>query len=293
VTNPDDADKTPDDVHTAAENRDEAADPTEDADVLGEDAAGPTGEAPSSETDAHPIPGEQAEPPTKAARPRSRSATAAIAVLVMLLGFALVVQVRSRGDDAGLEAARPEDLVRILSDLDAQQTRLRAEIGQLDTTERRLSSGAQSQDAALQEARRRADALGILAGTLPAKGPGLVIVFTPGGDPVAASTILDAVEELRGAGAEAMQLGDVRIVASTSFVDAGDGMISDGAMLRAPYTLTVIGDPQTMLTALNIPGGVVDSVRQHGGTVSVREADQVTVAALHIPTNLKYAHPVS
>lgn len=216
-----------------------------------------------------------------------------IAVLVMLLGFAVVVQVRSRGNDAGLESARPEDLVRILSDLDGQQTRLRSEINDLDTTERQLTSGAQGQDAALAEARKRADALGILAGTLPAVGPGLVIVFTPGSDPVAAATILDAVEELRGAGAEAMQIGTVRVVASTSFLDAAAGIGSDDVLLSPPYTLTVIGDPQTMLTALNIPGGVVDSVRQHGGTVSVREADQVTVAALHTATGLKYAHPVS
>ena len=46
-----------------------------------------------------------------------------------------------------------------------------------------------------------------------------------------------------------------------------------------------------MQTALNIPGGVVDSVRQHGGTVSVRGADIVHVTALHTAGSLKHARP--
>jgi uncharacterized protein YlxW (UPF0749 family) len=85
----------------------------------------------------------------------------------------------------------------------------------------------------------------------------------------------------------------VRIVASTYFVDDGDGLRVDGTVLAAPYRVTVIGDPQTMLTALNIPGGVVDTVRQHGGTVSVNQADPVRVTARHAPVSLKHARPVS
>jgi uncharacterized protein YlxW (UPF0749 family) len=231
---------------------------------------------------------------------RPSSGSASIAVLLLLLGFALVVQLKSRNDDAALSSARPEDLVRILSDLDAQQTRLRDEINELEDTKRQLDSGTQGQEAALADARKRADELGILAGTLPAEGPGLQLDFVPGGEPVRAETILDAVEELRGAGAEAMQISGagtapVRIVASTYFVDSsgGDGLNVDGTALTAPYRVTVIGDPQTMLTALNIPGGVVDTVHQHGGTVSVNQADPVRVSALHPPVSLKHARPVS
>src|SRR6185437_7934678 len=225
---------------------------------------------------------------------RPTPGSASIAVLLLLLGFALVVQLKSRNNDADLAAARPEDLVRILSDLDAQQTRLRNEINDLEDTKRQLDSGTQGQEAALADARKRADELGILAGTLPAEGPGLQLDFVPGGEPVRAETILDAVEELRGAGAEAMQISGagaapLRIVASTYFIDAPGG---DGIALSAPYRVTVIGDPQTMLTALNIPGGVVDTVHQHGGTVSVNQADPVRVSALHPPVSLKHARPV-
>jgi uncharacterized protein YlxW (UPF0749 family) len=225
-------------------------------------------------------------------------AGAVIGLLLGLLGFALVVQLRSNATDPGLATARPEDLVRILSDLDGRQDRLRQEIASLEASQRQLASGAQGRAAAIEEARRHADELGILAGTLPAQGPGLQVKFVAGSGAIAASTVLDAVEELRGAGAEAMQIAgeggpSVRVVATTYFTDARGGLVVDGARLPGPYTVLVIGDPQTMHTALNIPGGVVDMVHQRGGNVIVQESDAVHVTALHQVGVPRFARPVS
>src|SRR6266542_3018467 len=224
---------------------------------------------PAAEPPAEPAgkPEPAAEPlPARGARvPPLSPAGAVVGLLLVLLGFALVVQLRSNATDPELAAARPEDLVRILSDLDARQSRLRQEIASLEESRRQLASGAQGREAALAEARRRADQLGILAGTLPAEGPGLSIRFNPGTERIRAETILDAVEEL----------------------------LVEGQRLTAPYTIVVIGDPQTMQTALNIPGGVADTVRRRGGTVNVQAADLVQVTALHQAGTPKYARPVS
>jgi uncharacterized protein YlxW (UPF0749 family) len=229
---------------------------------------------------------------------RFTAAGAVIGLLLGLLGFALVVQLRSNTSDPELAAARPEDLVRILSDLEAREERLRTEIAGLEASQRELASGASGRQAALEEARRRADELGILAGTLPAEGSGMIVRFVPGAKAIQAEAILDAVQELRGAGAEAMQISGaggapVRIVASTAFIDVDGGLLVEGQRLTAPYEITVIGDPQTMRTALNIPGGVVESVATDGGSVIVEEPGTVEVDALHEQQSLKYAQPVS
>jgi uncharacterized protein YlxW (UPF0749 family) len=221
-----------------------------------------------------------------------------IAVLLALLGFTLVVQLKSTSTDADLATTRQEDLVRILSDLEAQQQRLRQEIAGLEESKRQLDSGAEGRQAALEEATRRADELGILAGTLPARGPGLSLRFIGGANSIKASTVLDAVQELRGAGAEAMEIagGDgtaVRIIASTYFLDDGEGINVAGRRLTGPYTLRVIGDPTTMRTALNIPGGVVASVGGGGGNLTIQEREVVDVVALSEPTDLRFARPVS
>ncbi|MFI9638453.1 DUF881 domain-containing protein [Micromonospora sp. NPDC051925] len=227
------------------------------------------------------------------------SAGVMIAALLAVLGFTLVVQLKTTSTDPTLAATRQEDLVRIFSDLDSREKRLQQDIEGLEDSQRQLRSGEQGRQAALEEATKRADELGILAGTLPARGPGLAVRFEPGGKPIRADRVLDAVQELRGAGAEAMQIsgGDrasARIVASTYFLDgAGDVLVVDGRTLTGPFTITVIGDPETMRTALNIPGGVAASVRGDGGNVSVEEREVAEVSALHAPLKLEHARPVS
>lgn len=231
---------------------------------------------------------------------RVSPATVVILVLLALLGFTLVEQLRTTSTDPTTSAARQEDLVRILYDLDAREDRLRQDIAALEKSQRQLRSGEQGRQVALEEAARRADELGILAGTLPARGPGLTVRFEPGGEAaISAVRVLDAVQELRGAGAEAMQIsgGDratVRIVASTFFLDGENGsLVVGGRRLTGPYTITVIGDPATMRTALKIPGGVVATVAGDGGTVIVEDREVVEVSALHAPIELEHARPIT
>ncbi|MEN3614328.1 DUF881 domain-containing protein [Plantactinospora sp. ZYX-F-223] len=264
---------------------------------------GPTVPLPGDDETVPIPPPEPPEPvgPASAVRrllPRLTAANAMIGVLLALLGFTLAVQLRTNSTDASLETTRQEDLVRILSDLDAQEERVRQDIAALEESQRQLNSGAEGRQAALDEATRRADELGILAGTLPARGPGLTVSFMPVSKPIAASRVLDAVQELRGAGAEAMQIsgGDgatVRIIASTYFLDADGGISVSGRRLTGPYMISVIGDPKTMQTALNIPGGVVASVSGDGGNVAIQEREVVDVTALSPPKDLQHARPVS
>ncbi|MGC4790283.1 DUF881 domain-containing protein [Micromonospora sp. DT178] len=234
-----------------------------------------------------------------APRRRVSSAGVMIAALLALLGFTLVVQFKSTSTDPTVAATRQEDLVRILYDLNSREVRLRQDIATLEESQRQLRSGQQGRQAALEEATRRADELGILAGTLPATGPGLSVRFEAGEKPISASRVLDAVQELRGAGAEAMQIsgGDratVRIIASTFFLDGeGGSLVVDGRRLTGPFTITVIGDPATMRTALNIPGGVVASVTGDGGKLIVEDREAAEVSALHAPIKLEHARPVS
>jgi uncharacterized protein YlxW (UPF0749 family) len=231
------------------------------------------------------------------ARPRVSVAGAVIGGLLVLLGFALVVQLRSNASDNQLTTARSADLVRILSELDARKDRLSQEITSLEGTKQQLEAGSEGRTAALTEATKRAEELGILAGTLPAQGPGMTVRLVPGSQALKAWLILDTVEELRGAGAEAMQIAGssgvpVRVIASTYFTDAGTGLLVDGQTLAAPYVITVIGDPQVMQPALNIAGGVTDTVHQANGTVIVDQGT-VRVTATHAATTPRYAQPAS
>jgi len=50
--------------------------------------------------------------------------------------------------------------------------------------------------------------------------------------------LLDAIEELRDAGAEAIQVNNVRIVASSHFSQGASGIAIDGKNVTQPYTIS-------------------------------------------------------
>jgi uncharacterized protein YlxW (UPF0749 family) len=262
-----------------------------------------------------------------AGRPRATRAQVIGGLLCGLLGFALVTQVHS-ATGLGFTTARQSDLVDILDSLSARSDQLRAQIAAEQTSLAKLTGGTDQTQAALEEAQQRAAALQILAGTAAATGPGIDLQITDPQHQVSADDLLEALEELRDAGAEAIQItgsaaaatgttpGDVtsagpasaganptaapgaaghvvRLVASSFFVDAPDrsGIVVDRVSLAPPYDIVAIGDPHTMSTAMGIPGGVLDTLTAKGARGTVITHDAVQVTALHQVTAPQYARP--
>jgi uncharacterized protein YlxW (UPF0749 family) len=226
---------------------------------------------------------------------RPTGAHVAIAALCGLLAFGLVTQAHLTASGGALASTRASDLVGILADLESRADRLRPQVADLQQTAANLANGSTRDAAALAEAKQRAETLGILTGTLAARGPGIVLVVTDPRRSAKADTLLDAVEELRDAGAEALQLSGVRVVASTALLDDPAGGVDvDGQRVVAPYRLVAIGDPRTLAGALTIPGGVVDTVdAQPGATALITQSPAVTVAALRPLDAPRYARPTS
>jgi len=227
-----------------------------------------------------------------AMRPRATRAQALALALCFVLGLAGFLAVR-QNQSLGLASMRQSDLVSLLDNVTEKSNRLEDETRRLQDTADRLKSGSDKSAAALQAAQQRLELLGILAGTSPAVGSGIQLIITDPARKVTAATILDTVEELRDAGAEAIQIGDVRVVASTAFVDGDNGVRVDGVEVQRPYVFLVIGDPQTLSAALGIPGGVQEVVKQLGGNGKVDLKQSVTVSALRSVSAPQYAHPAT
>ncbi|MGR7027353.1 DUF881 domain-containing protein [Geodermatophilus sp. URMC 62] len=251
----------------------------------------PTTEEPATEEEAAEQTADAAAAPPAAPRRQRRVAAALIAVLTLLLGFAIAVQVRATGTGGALEGAREEELVGILDSLDAREDQLRQQITDQRAALRDLSNTDSRSAAALEEAADRADALAVLNGTVAAEGPGLVMTIRDPQGRVRVADLLDAVQELRGAGAETMQIDGVRVGVSTAVTGDPGALRVDGRAVSAPYDVVVIGSPQDLQTAMSIPGGVVDRVGRQGGTVDIEQRDRVVVDALRPLDEPQYAQP--
>jgi len=226
------------------------------------------------------------------ARPRATKANAFAALLAILLGFAVATQVR-QNQSLGLESLRQSELITILDNATLQSSRLDQNARELQVTRDQLVSGSTGEAAALKAAQERLDALGILAGTVPARGPGIRMTIVDQGGKVTPALLLDAIQELRDAGAEAIQVGNVRVVASSHFDQAPTGVAVDGTNLHQPYTILAIGDPPTISSAMEIPGGLSENVRQLGASITITQGKALTVGALHTLSEPRYARPVA
>jgi uncharacterized protein YlxW (UPF0749 family) len=274
-------------------------DPTR-PDPTAPDPAAPDPTAPEPQGQAEPAPVETAEPRDGRARlfaalrrPGSRGQVVA-ALLLAVLGFAAVTQVRSNGRDDSYVGARQGDLIQYINNLSLASQRAESEIARLQETRDSLGNDTQARRTALALAREQANTLGILAGTLPAVGPGVRVEVTKAGTGVGSNQLINGLQELRDAGAEVIVINKkVRVVAQTSVQDTSSGgVLVDGTTLKAPFTIEAIGDPHTLATALSFADGFIAQVREVGGQVSVSELDRVEITAVRKPEPPRYAEPV-
>ncbi|MFI6210171.1 DUF881 domain-containing protein [Streptomyces sp. NPDC051041] len=226
--------------------------------------------------------------------PRVTRAQLIFALLLFGLGFGLAVQVASNSDnDSALRGARQEDLVRILDELDDRTQRLEDEKQGLEKQRDELKNSSDQAEEARRQTVEKERQLGVLAGTVAAQGPGITMTIEDTKGTVEADMLLDAIQELRAAGAEALQVNGVRVVADTYLTDSGKSVSVDGNKINAPYRFKVIGKPQDLEPALNIPGGVVQTLEKEQATVTVERSSKIVVDALRAVERPDYARSSS
>ncbi|MGY4709287.1 DUF881 domain-containing protein [Mycolicibacterium sp. CBM1] len=235
------------------------------------------------------------EPPAR--RRRSQLMFGVLGVLLCLvLGVAIATQARQTESGDALTTARPADLLVLLGSLQQREAALNTEVADLQRNLAAMQAAGNSDQAAIQNAQARLAALSIMIGTVAATGPGVTITIADPGPGVAPETMLDVINELRAAGAEAMEIRSgakaVRIGVDSWVIGSPGALIIDSQTLSPPYSVLAIGDPPTLAAAMNIPGGAVDSVERVGGRMTVAQSDRVDITTLRQPKARQYAQPV-
>lgn len=219
---------------------------------------------------------------------------AVVGVLLAVLGFAFVVQVRDTAANDTYAGLRESELIQVLDGLTGTAERARREVERLDARRDELLDESTRRAAALDEAEQRVRTLNIVAGLVPVSGQGLRVTITESTSRVSVGSLLDTVQELRTAGAEAMEFGDeIRLGADSSFEDAVGGIELDGRLLESPYVLDVIGDPHLLRTALTFSSGPVETFGLDGATVKIEEVETVEVTSVRDPSRPEYAELVT
>ena len=217
-----------------------------------------------------------------------------IGLVLLVCGLMVVVQLQATARDDRYGSLRRADLVAMLDDLTAQSRRLESEVATLETAKRRLQSGAESQEVARREAEERLASLQIMAGTVAARGPGVRITVTDPQSKVTPEILLTAINELRDAGAEVIELNDsVRVVADSWVGSSASGLIVDGRAVSRPVVLEAIGNSATLAEAARFRGGLVSQVEgsRVGGSVALEQVVDLEVPSIRSVERRQFTRP--
>jgi uncharacterized protein YlxW (UPF0749 family) len=183
-----------------------------------------------------------------------------------------------------------EDWAFVVADLVESNARLRDEIEALEGQLADLD-GAEGGGAILESLVDEVNHLRIINGRVEVSGEGVEVVVAHA---ISALDLQDLINELRNAGAEAVSLNGLRIVAWSAIGSDGEHVTVDRQSVQLPYRLGAIGDAQTLEAALLRPGGLVDLFHQANQDLSIKVSRQVklTMPVHSQPFQFDYARPV-
>jgi uncharacterized protein YlxW (UPF0749 family) len=230
-----------------------------------------------------------------------------LGVALLALGFLIAAQLAAEGPRVQYTTQERTPLVQTAKDLQSEQDGLKARILQLRSKIQDVETeGAGAADtvkqlnAQLQQAR-------IAAGLIPLTGTGIVIQLDdskepvpPGGSEadylVGSRDIRVVVDELWGAGAEAISVNGERLTTSTAIIDVGTSVLVNSAYLTPPYQVSALG-ASDLYQKVSAAPAFVDFVRARGAgygiQISVAEPESVDIPAFVGTVTLRYSRPIA
>lgn len=206
---------------------------------------------------------------------RGRLAVAAVAVL---LGVLAVVQLRAQTAGTGLSTESAQDLTLLVANLNTRNDQLRAGVADLQRQLAAIDAAQARGETSVGQLRTDLVRVRTWAGLEPSSGPGIRVVVT---GPVPGSAISDLLNELRNAGAEAISVGGVRVVAGSVVAGPPGGLSVENTPLGPRVEVLAIGNGPALTGALTRPGGIVAQLQATYAEagVEVTPLDQIDLPA--------------
>ena len=210
-----------------------------------------------------------------APRTSSRITVAAVAAV---LGVLVVGQLRGQAGVPGLSALSATELTQLIANLTTGNDHLRDEISELGRQEAHLAEARDRGETTVDELTADLERIRAWSGLTAVTGQGIAITVS---GPIGGDGIEELLNELRNAGAEAIAVDGVRVVAGVVVAGAPGGLSIENAPLPDAFEIRAIGSPQILTGTLTRTGGVVAQVgaTYPGARLSVTPVDTMTLPA--------------
>ena len=196
-----------------------------------------------------------------------------VAGVAAILGLLVVIQLRGQSGGSELQSMTAQELTSIVANQNAGNDRLRAEVTTLQNQLAELQADRSNGATSVGQIESELGRIRAWTGLDPIAGRGVLITIN---GEIDAGAVDDLLNELRNAGAEAIAIDDIRVIARTSISGVPGSLDVDGFLLRDPFTIRAIGRPDTLVGSLTRVGGIIAQLAatNPAATVEVEPVDK-------------------
>lgn len=212
--------------------------------------------------------------------------TAFIFTMVMFTQFKTIEQTDITAIETMRETELREELARIKANYDDVETKLSDTQNKITEYENQMESEEDSAKL-LEEELKEAK---MYLGYTNVVGQGIVITLSDGTRSIESYDLINLVNELKLAGAEAISINDNRVVSTTEIVDIINRYIMvNGKRISGPYTIKAIGDQKYLESGITLKNGYIDEIKANGKSISYLLEDEIIINAYDGNIEMQYS----
>lgn len=118
----------------------------------------------------------------------------------------------------------------------------------------------------------------------------LLSLVNPSSRIVHNNDLLEIVNALKNADAEAISINGQRVVSTTAITCEGTVIKVNGQKITSPFEIKAIGSQALFAGALTMPGGYLEIMKDNGVLVDIEYLDKITIEKYDGVISYKYVH---
>lgn len=190
-----------------------------------------------------------------------------VAITIALMSFLLVAvmfmqfKTVEQTDITSIETMREAELRSELTSWKSKYEKTKAELDDTNSKINEYKEKIESNQETSELLEKELVQSRVNVGKVTVKGEGIVVTLkNTVEDNVTASNLIDLINELNLAGAEAICINGERVISMTDIVDVNNIIKMNGKRLVAPYEIKAIGNQKYLESALNLKdSGYIDT----------------------------------
>jgi len=218
-----------------------------------------------------------------------------IGIMCFLLMYVTFIQLKTVEitDVTAIKNMRETELRTALSDWKTKYEEVNKKLEETKVKVNEYKEKVNNNQEASELLQKELNQLNMLVGKTNVVGEGIIVTLTDGNDEsyktISAYDLMNLVNELRLAGAEAISINDERIITLTDIVDVNNSfVVISGQRIVSPYVVKVIGNQMYLESALITKNGYVDTLKASEKSVTIEKSKSVTINKYEGEMGLKY-----